>query len=128
VQAPTIGRIVIYRSRTGDYDVPAVVTATAETLNQEGVELGHVPALTSIQNVHLTVLTPGKPGMRRGAKDFKTESAHGRSENVAGTYQEWDIAPAADYSAPEPGTWRWPEIRHEGLEQARQTQPEADRG
>lgn len=22
---PTIGRIVIYRSRTGDYDVPAVV-------------------------------------------------------------------------------------------------------
>lgn len=104
-----IGRMVIYRSRTGDYDCPAVVTATTGTLNPKGVELGHVPALSDPSNVHLTVLTPGKPGMRRGAEDFKSESEHGRSENVAGTYQEWDIPQAKSGLEPEPGTWRWPE-------------------
>jgi hypothetical protein len=119
---PTIGRIVIYRSRTGDYDVPAIVTATVDTLNPKGVELGHVPALTDDTHVHLTVLTPGTPGMRRDAADFKEESRYPRSENVAGCYQEWDIAPAAPVEGkgfiesqatpagePGPGTWRWPE-------------------
>jgi hypothetical protein len=113
---PTIGRIVIYRSRTGDYDVPAIVTATTATLNAKGVELGHVPPLSGEEHVHLTVLTPGKPGMRRGAEDFKVESPHGRGENVSGCYQEWDIAPAAsEYEQAAfagevaPGTWRWPE-------------------
>lgn len=117
---PTIGRVVIYRSRTGDYDVPAIVTATTDTLNAKGVEAGHVPALSSEEHVHLMVLTPGKPGMRCDADDFKVESPHGRGENVAGTYQEWDIPPAApDGTAAdviarvqagdvEPGTWRWP--------------------
>lgn len=105
----TIGRIVIYRSRTGDYDVPAIVTATLDTLNRKGVDLGHVPPLSSAENVHLTVFTPGKPGKRREADDFKVESAHGRSENVAGCYQEWDIPPAAETGEPGPGTWRWPE-------------------
>jgi hypothetical protein len=88
---PNIGRIVIYRSRTGDYDVPAIITATMETLNLKGVELGHVPALLDETHVHLTVFTPGKPGMRRGAGDFLVESEHGRGENVSGCYQEWDI-------------------------------------
>jgi hypothetical protein len=58
------------------------------------------------------VLTPGKPGMRRAAGNFVVESPHGRSENVAGTYQEWDIAPAVvvrGYPLPQPATWRWPE-------------------
>lgn len=104
-----IGRMVIYRSRTGDYDCPAVVTATIETLNPKGVELGHVPPLSGSSNVHLTVLTPGKPGMRRDAGDFKEESEHGRSENVAGTYQEWDIPLCSADNDPEPGSWRWPE-------------------
>jgi hypothetical protein len=114
---PTIGRIVIYRSRTGDYDVPAIVTATTETLNPKGVELGHVPPLTSETHVHLTCFTPGKPGMRRDATDFKVESEHGRSENAGGIYQEWDIPFAGDEPATvggdwvRPGTWRWPEIR-----------------
>ena len=111
----SIGRVVIYRSRTGDYDVPAMVTATVSSLNPKGVELGHIPALSSASHVHLTVLTPGKPGKRRDAEDFKTESPHGRSENVAGTYQEWDIPSAFGDSQPAeggevpPGTWRWPD-------------------
>lgn len=119
-QPPSIGRIVIYRSRTGDYDVPAMITATKNTLNPKGVELGHVPDLSGDDHVHLTVFTPGKPGMRRGAEDFLVESEHGRSENVAGCYQEWDIPldklPPADKIVagervnPRPGTWRWPEI------------------
>jgi hypothetical protein len=113
---PTIGRIVIYRSRTGDYDVPAIITATVETLNPKGVELGHIPALSSDDHVHLTCFTAGKPGKRRDAEDFLVESEHGRSENVAGCYQEWDIPfspaqpPIPDASRSiVPGTWRWPE-------------------
>jgi hypothetical protein len=112
VDRPTLGRIVIYRSRTGDYDVPAIINATEETLNAKGVELGHVPPLSGDMHVHLTVFTPGKPGMRRGAEDFKVESPHGRGENVSGCYQEWDIPMAdANYSPdgqPQPGSWRWP--------------------
>lgn len=110
MQTPTIGRIVIYRSRTGDYDVPAIINATAETLNAKGVELGHVPPLSRDTHVHLTVFTPGKPGMRRGATDFLVESEHPRGENVAGCYQEWDIPfdGLADPNVPTPGTWRWP--------------------
>lgn len=104
----TIGRIVVYRSRTGDYSVPAIITATTATLNAKGVELGHVPALSSDDHVHLTVFTPGRPGMRRGAQDFLVESEHARSENVAGCYQEWDI-PHNEFPADDvPGTWSWP--------------------
>lgn len=109
IPTPTIGRIVIYRSRTGDYDVPAIVNCTAESINPKGVEAGHVPPLTGEGHVHLTVLTPGKPGLRGTATDFKVESEHGRSENVAGCYQEWDIAPAQE-GDPTPGSWRWPVI------------------
>lgn len=116
---PSVGRVVLYRSRTGSYTVPAIVTAVASTLNQAGVDAGHVPALTGEDHVHLTVFTPGKPGLRGGAGDFLSESAHGRSENVAGCYQEWDIPPAyanvhnAAHAWPEndefpPGTWAWP--------------------
>lgn len=138
---PTIGRIVIYRSRTGNYSVPAIVTATVDTLAPEGVKRyeetgGHegVPPLSSETHVHLTVLTPGKPGLRVNAQDFEVESPHGRAENVGGVYQEWDVpldaapefgeedeAPSdAEYErrakaygkwaeSPEPGSWRWPE-------------------
>lgn len=112
---PPIGRIVIYRSRTGDYSVPAIITATKTTLNPKGVELGHVPDLSSDNHVHLTVFTPGKPGMQRGADNFLVESEHERSENVAGCYQEWNVPYwAAEHDAqnassePEPGSWRFP--------------------
>lgn len=107
-QGPTIGRIVIYRSRTGEYDVPAIVTATTETLNRKGVETGHVPDLSSPDHVHLTVLTPGLPGLRGCAGDVRVTSEHPISENVAGTYQEWDIEFDLEGG---PGTWRWPAMR-----------------
>lgn len=109
---PTIGRIVIYRSRTGNYDVPAIVNCTTETIYQPGVDAGHVPPLSSPDHVHLTVLTPGKPGLRQTADDFKVESPHGRGENVAGCYQEWDVPfedPIGGGEQPAPGSWRWPE-------------------
>jgi hypothetical protein len=108
---PTIGRIVIFRSRTGSYSVPAIVTATADTLNPDGVAAGHVPPLESPWHVHLTVFTPGREGMRGGAGDFKVESQHGRGENRGGTYQEWDI-PFDNREAhleQLPGSWRWPQ-------------------
>lgn len=107
---PSIGRIVIYHSRTGDYDVPAIITATKATLNPKGVELGHVPDLSSNEHVHLTVFTPGKPGMRRDAEDFLVESEYGRSENVAGCYQEWDIPFVETGGIATPGSWRWPTL------------------
>ena len=103
-----IGRVVTYRSRTGDYDLPAIVTATTETLNPKGVEAGHIPSLTDATSVHLTCFTAGKPG--EGADELKVSS-----KNVAGCYQEWDIPLAGSVRGstrsmePRPGTWRWPE-------------------
>lgn len=121
---PTIGRIVIYRSRTGAYSVPAIVTSTTETLAQQGVDLGHVPALTSENHIHLTVFTPGRPGLRALAADFVARVDAPISENVAGCYQEWDVPPAGprggmplDTSPGQDtegaitqaaGTWAWP--------------------
>lgn len=111
---PAVGSIVLYRSRTGSYTVPAIITATTGSLNQAGIEAGHVPALTGADNVHLTVFTPGKPGMRGGAGDFIVESSEPRSENVSGCYQEWDIPSAGSeqFSAPinddfPAGTWAY---------------------
>ena len=115
---PGIGRIVHYRSRTGNYTVPAMVTCTVDTLAPIGVKVwtetegkGGVPPLSSDTHVHLAVFTPGMPGMRAGAQDFVAESDHPRSENIGGTYQEWDI-PMDDGTAEEQaaGTWRWPVI------------------
>lgn len=121
----SIGRIVIYRSRTGSYDVPAMVTATEETLNPAGVKVFEesggsrgVPPLDP-GCVHLTVFTPGRPGLRGSADDFEVEPEYGVSENVAGCYQEWNIPecvlPPADKivagerAEPAAGSWRWPE-------------------
>lgn len=99
---PTIGDIVIYRSRTGDYETPAIVNCTTASIYQPGVDAGHVPPLSSNKHVHLTVFTPGKPGMRREAG---FETPHPVSENVAGCYQEWDIP--FDPHHKTPGSWRW---------------------
>lgn len=110
-QSISIGRIVSYRSRTGNYTVPAIVNCTTDSIYQPGVEAGFVPPLSSHNHVHLTVFTPGTPGMRTeagtqpGAENFVVESPYPISENVAGCYQEWDI----DYDENGgPGTWSWP--------------------
>lgn len=117
-QKPTIGRIVHYRSRTGKYDVAAMITATYGQLNPEGVAAGAVPALSGPDYVHLQVFSPGTPGMRYGAQDFLVESEHPVQENVNGVYQEWDIPYTSREASADiesfgwdqvpPGTWRWP--------------------
>lgn len=125
--APSIGRIVVFRSRTGKYDVPAIITATTATLNPEGVaaylrsqdllEAGDdaytgrkgVPPLSSDDCVHLTVFTPGIPGQRGSADDFLAAPSTGIiGENVAGCYQEFDVPASTGLGDPAPGTWRWP--------------------
>ena len=96
-----IGRNVWYRSKTGSYDVPAVVNCTVDTIDPKGVELGHVPPLSGNNCVHLTVFTPGKQGTARPGNAVNNQAA-------GGTYQEFDIAQASDVENPEPGSWRWP--------------------
>lgn len=119
---PTIGRVVIYRSRTGVYSVPAIITATTDTLYQPNVDAGLMDGLTDDNHVHLTVLTPGRPGRRTAAAaiadgDFKVmpKEQHGISENTGGLYQEWDIPfdPTCldvdfDLEDQAPATWAWP--------------------
>lgn len=112
-----IGRIVWYRSRTGTYSMPAIVTATIDTLFQPNIDAGHIAGVSGPDCIHLTVFTPGKPGKRVTAEDFVVVSEHPIAENVGGVYQEWDIpfwnptslndATAPD--SPQPaGTWTWP--------------------
>lgn len=107
----SIGRIVVYRSRTGNYSVPAIINCTTTSIYQPGVEAGFVPSISALDNVHLTVLTPGTPGMRSAAgfdsgDPFLVKSPYPVSENVSGCYQEWDIPYDPDGG---PGTWKWPE-------------------
>lgn len=58
---PSLCRNVIYRSRTGDYSLAAMVIGTIDSLNPLGVERGQVPPITADTNVHLVVFTPGLP-------------------------------------------------------------------
>lgn len=103
---PSIGRIVTYRSKTGTYDVPAIVNCTSHTISEEGVKLGHVPPLSGNMCVHLTVFTPGKPGTAREGNEVNPAQ-------TSGTYQEWDVPMAEPGESvdgePQPGSWRWPE-------------------
>lgn len=105
----TITRAVVYRSKTGAYDLPAVVTATVDTIDPKGVSLGHVPELTGPSRVHLTVFTCGKQGTAREGNVVNNEAA-------GGSYQEFNIP---QFVVPEvgaedapvevvAGTWRWP--------------------
>lgn len=101
--SPQIGQIVVYRSKTGAYDVPAIVNCTTDTISEKGVELGHVPPLSGNQCVHLTVFTPGRPGTAR-------EGNQVNRAQTSGTYQEWDVHLAdtafSDDGEPQPGSWR----------------------
>lgn len=100
----TIGRIVIYRSRTDNYSVPAIVAGSWNSLAWDNVEAGNIPPLSNEDCAHLVVFSSGYPGKRADAMDFEVESPHGRAENAGGSYQEWDIAYDAQGG---PGTWCW---------------------
>ena len=112
----TIGRVVFYRSRTGLYTCPAMITATRLTLHRPNVEAGFIPDLSSDTHVHLTVFTPGAPGKRATAEDFVARADAPIAENVGGLYQEWDV-PFDEATAEEgfrllahqqAGPWGWP--------------------
>lgn len=104
----SIGCVVIYRTSIGDYDMPAIVTATKDTL--KGVELGYVPDLSSGDHVHLIVFSPVL-GTQHGSANVLAV----RGENVSGCYQEWNIprweagraGEQRASSKPWPGSWRW---------------------
>jgi hypothetical protein len=93
-----VGRVVTLRSVESGVDLPAVVTATTETLDQAAIEAGKVPELTSPKRVHLTVFSPFLADEDRG-----------------GAFQAFNVpqfvAPTGDGSATEivAGTWRFPE-------------------
>lgn len=92
-----LGEVVVYRSKTGGYDLAAIITGTSESLSPAGVEAGEVRPVSSTSHVHLQVFTPGK----------------------ARHYQEFDV-PMDDLGAtadavllesgvlpePQPGHWR----------------------
>ncbi len=105
--APTIGRIVVYRSRTGKYVVPAIVSATVGTLYRLGVEEGNLPDLTDESHVHLIVFTPGIAG-RANSTTSPDQLAEltARSTPAGGTYAEWDVP--YDEAGQVPGSWSWP--------------------
>lgn len=84
---PTRGRQVVYRSRTGDYSCTATITCTTDTLWPRGVELGHVPDLSTDRHVHLHVLTPGAKAQ----------------------YQEHNVPFSPEQGDSQlPGSWTWP--------------------
>lgn len=66
-----LGQPVIYRSKTGDYSLSAIVTATTASINLKGVEAGYVPPLTDEDHVHLVVFTPGLPPLETPAHTSK---------------------------------------------------------
>jgi hypothetical protein len=97
VNLPTIGRIVIYRSETGNYSLPAIVTATQETLWQEGVERGDVEELDSPEHVHLHVFTPG---VMIGYAEYNVPPADLVQYEARAKPDDDDVQPAR--------SWAWP--------------------
>lgn len=121
-----IGRVVWYRSKTGRYTCPAIITAITATLYQPAVDGGHIKPLTDETHVHLHVLTPGIPGERLPGTDPSIGQA-----NPGGYYQEFDVpfwdsemrgpledrlavilgpgTPEEEGGSVQPaGTWTWP--------------------
>lgn len=115
-----LGRIVWYRSKTGTYSCPAMITATADTIYQPNVDAGHMHSLSSDVHVHLAVFTAGYQGhVSEATRESNPELTDPRRRNLpaGGTYQEWDIPQwdweaagelAWDYSDQPAGTWAWP--------------------
>lgn len=104
---PTIGRIVVYRSKTGNYVVPGLVSATVDTLYRPAVDEGHISDLSSDTHVHLVVFTPGFAGHRNSSTSIEqAEELTRLSSPAGGTYQEFDVP--YDETGQTPGSWSWP--------------------
>lgn len=91
---PTLGDHVIYRHVSG-YDVPAIVTATHESIEASDTTTREIRPLTDAKHLHLTVFTAATVSER-------------------GCEKARDVAPAgerAETSWPPLGTWRWPEAK-----------------
>jgi hypothetical protein len=123
---PSIGRIVVYRSRGPvGFIAPAIIAVTQETLAPAGVSLfvetkgaRGVPPLSSPDHVHLIVFTAGVTDEPPPDPDFDVP--------MGGTWREHDVPffergsanvgggsalmPQASHEQP-PGTWAWPERR-----------------
>ena len=110
MRAPTPGRIVLYKSLSG-YIAPAIVVVTEQNLRSEGVrrfeETGGtdgIPPLSGPMHVHVVVFTAGLSS---------TEPRPPLEAPRGGTYQEWNVPPAADGDPDgqwERGTWGWPMV------------------
>lgn len=82
VMRPKVGAVVLYRARTREYVLPAIVTATIDSLDRRGVVRGDVPDIMGEEHVHLNVMSCG-PSL---------------------CYQEFDVPYSRE---PAPGTWAW---------------------
>lgn len=121
-QPRLLGQTVLFRSRTGAWTAPAIVTATLDSLHRPNVDAGHVPPLTDGFNVHLTVLTPGIQGhvSDTTAAEHPELVADDRPNKPAGgSFQEWDVPEWVpddpetwdepfEYADQPAGTWTWP--------------------
>lgn len=117
MSAPTIGRIVIYRTdgRNGlVYDLPAIVSCTQASHpgDYPDESVNPLPVPSDEDSVHLTVFTPGGFGSKIDDADPDDEDFVGAPTFTpgSGTYVEWDVPRwAGDRGNPEPRTWRWPD-------------------
>lgn len=87
LRRPMIGRIVVYREE-GGYDVPAVITATTETVTQAMADLyietygaEGVHPLTDREHVHLAVFWPLRTPMTLALDVPFRDSAPAVSQN-----------------------------------------------
>lgn len=92
IVVPTPGRDVLYKSKTGNYVLPAKVSVTIDNLYRPGVEAGDLEDLDTPLHVHLKVLNPGPEYVEFNVPHAKEH-------------------PDYDDGAPwPPGSWRWPEM------------------
>lgn len=110
--APTIGRIVVYRTdgRNGlVYDLPAIVTVTPDSHPGDYPDGSQNPLPVPEEGtVHLTVFTPGGFGTTVD-RAKATDEAFVGADNMqpgSGTYVEWSVPHDPEAS---PRSWRWPE-------------------
>lgn len=124
---PRLGATVLYRSLTGTYTMPAIISAVVGSLYPPNVEAGHVAPLSSDSHVHLAVMTCGIPGqVSQRTLEQQPELAAPDRPNIpaGGTFAEWDIPfwdpftatgdgqldawLDGDLAAQPAGTWTWP--------------------